>query len=720
MDDRQRALNRQNMETRRGAAIIDGTNDEFRADSYTNMLNKYGTAQDNSESYRYQAEDYESDMDLIRQYESNGLFAKIIDRPAEEAVKHGYDIDFGDSEITEYFDTMLDKLDLESKFTTAEKWARLFGGAIIVMLVDDGRGLDEPLDWENVRRIEELQVFERAVVQPDYTSMYYFGTRYQGDNIREPEFYQISSLYGYFRVHKSRCLIFRNGELPEQTSSTNYRFFGIPEYIRIKRELRECLTSHGYGVKLLERCVQAIYKMKNLANMLATDQGEDKVLQRLQIIDMARSIMNSIAIDGEGEEYDFRTATMSGVKEVLDATCNMLSAVTNIPQTILFGRSPAGENSTGESDLENYYNMVESIQKQNMKRNSRIVFDLIFRQGVYEGEISEIPKYKVKFAALWSMTDAEQASVEQMKAQTEYTKAQTAQVYMDGNVLDPVEIRQALAKDGAFEIDEVLSDNSELNLPDDTFSISIQDDEPVAGDGMIRIHSDRMDTGERGAAVLVIKDGKILCGTRDDDGTICGPGGHVEDGEPPDRTATREAQEEFSITPLYLLPLGHYKGSTGRYLPSTVYFTDQFTGDPVADEDEMHNARWLTLRELENETLFPPFAESLNMLKNSLTSMDQPDTIKSDGGPGSGRYPKGSGKKNSGTGRERKKSLPMTTVEKAKVTHDINNLYHAKFKGKRKCFIRTRSNEPDSPTYTYRFANHGFNDYDIYSKEWEE
>lgn len=222
------------------------------------------------------------------------------------------------------------------------------------------------------------------------------------------------------------------------------------------------------------------------------------------------------------------------------------------------------------------------------------------------------------------------------------------------------------------------------------------------------------------AAQWQIKDGKILCGTRDDDGTICGPGGHVEDGEPPDRTATREAQEEFSITPLYLLPLGHYKGSTGRYLPSTVYFTDQFTGDPVADEDEMHNARWLTLRELENETLFPPFAESLNMLKNSLTSMDQPDTIKSDGGPGSGRYPKGSGKKNSGTGRERKKSLPMTTVEKAKVTHDINNLYHAKFKGKRKCFIRTRSNEPDSPTYTYRFANHGFNDYDIYSKEWEE
>ena len=61
----------------------------------------------------------------------------------------------------------MDDLDFESKFATAEKWARLYGGSIIVMLVDDGRGLEEPLDWENVRTIEELRVFERAIVQPE-------------------------------------------------------------------------------------------------------------------------------------------------------------------------------------------------------------------------------------------------------------------------------------------------------------------------------------------------------------------------------------------------------------------------------------------------------------------------------------------------------------------------------------------------------------------------
>ena len=310
MDRQQKAMLDQKLKLQRGAAIIEGTQDQFRQDGYTNLLNKYGTKQDNSASYHYTQEPITDDMELIRLYEGNGLFAKIIDRPSEEAVKHGLDIDYSDEDVAEYVESRLDDLEFEDKFATAEKWARLYGGSIIVMLVDDGKGLEEPLDWNEVRSIEELRVFERAVVQPDYTTLYNFHFL---DSMRtdvpfgEPEYYQVFSLYGYFTVHWSRCLVFRNGRLPEHTTNAIYRYWGIPEYVKIKRALRECITSHGNGVKLLERSVQAIYKMKNLANMLATSDGEDKVLQRLQVIDMARGILNSIAIDNDGEDYDFKT-----------------------------------------------------------------------------------------------------------------------------------------------------------------------------------------------------------------------------------------------------------------------------------------------------------------------------------------------------------------------------------------------------------------------------
>lgn len=659
---------KQHIEKQRGSAIINETQNGFRQDGYSNMLNKYGTTQDNSTAYQYNAEPFADDMELTRLYEGNGLFTKIIDRPSEEAVKHGLDIDFGDKDISEYVDERLDDLDFEDKFATAEKWARLYGGAIIVMLVDDGRGLDDPLDFRNARSIEELMVFERAVVQPDYTALYNFNFIDPGRRhapFGEPEYYMVFSTYGYFRVHRSRCLVFRNGRLPEHTSNALYRFWGVPEYVRIKRALRECITSHEDGVKLLERSVQAIYKMKNLSNLLSTEDGENKAIQRLQVIDMARGILNSIAIDVDGEDYDFKTLQMSGVKDVIDATCNMLSAVTNIPQTILFGRSPSGMNSTGESDMENYYNMVENIQKQNMKKNARIVIELVLKQGKLDGSISDAPKFKMKFAALWSMSETEQADVDNKNANTDLIKAQTAHLYMDGNVLDPAEVRNALANEGKFDIDEVLSDD-QLDVPDDLFdikpdgvigisstdmpnndaeaseirpdTITVKFEDNKKQPATINVRMDGEDT-DFGAAVLIVKNGKILVADRGDGEGICGPGGHIHDDETVEVAVVREAQEEFGIVPLNLLPLGYYQGSPGRYSPSILYFTDQFEGTPTPDDDEMKNARWMTLEELENADLFPPFEESVKMLINLLTARDPTATITSeDGGPGSGNF----------------------------------------------------------------------------------
>ena len=617
LDERQKALLDQKLKLQRGAAIIEGTQDKFRQDGYTNMLNKYGTSQDNSTAYEYTQEMITNDMELIRLYEGNGLFAKIIDRPSQEAVKHGLDIDYGDEDISEYVDERLDDLDFEDKFATAEKWARLYGGSIIVMLVDDGRLLEEPLDWDNVRSIEELRVFERAIVQPDYISLYnfhFFDSMDSDKPFGEPEYYQVFSIYGYFTVHRSRCMVFRNGRLPEQTTNAIYRYWGIPEYVKIKRALRECITSHEDGVKLLERSVQAIYKMKNLANMLSTSDGEDKVLQRLQVIDMARGILNSIAIDTDGEDYDFKTLQMSGVKDVIDATCNMLSAVTEIPQTILFGRSPAGMNSTGDSDMENFYNMVENIQKQNMKKNARTVIDLVLRQGRLEGKIPEVPKYKVKFAALWSMSDTELAGIKQTEAATEYTKAQTAQLYIDSGVIDPSEVRRSLATEGDMEIEELVTED-DLDLPDDTFDLV-----PTQMSGA----TEETDGGDYpAAAVIIIQNGKILCASRRNNEGICGPGGHVEDVETPEEAAIREAMEEFNVVPLNLIPLGVYEGGIGSYLPSMVYVTDEFTGKPEADGVEMINERWMTLEELHTKFLFPPFEAALRMLVEKLKGGDE-------------------------------------------------------------------------------------------------
>lgn len=440
---------------------------EFRMDGYTNRYTGFGAKRDSSEAYEYLPEAMIPDITLARHYETNGLFAKIIDAPAEEAIKHGFDLALNEPIYEQYIEDMLDILDWETKAATAIKWARLFGGAIIVMMIDDGGSLEDPVDWNNIRSIDELRVYERPIVQPDWVHLY-DNAGHDGLHRRSkfgmPQYYQVSSIYGSFTVHESRCLVFRNGILPEYTMLAEYRFWGMPEYSRIRRALREVITTHSSGTKLMERMVQPIYKMKDLASKLSTPEGEDEVMRRLRLIDQSRSFLNSIVIDAEGEEYDFKTFQLSGIKDIFDAGCNILSAITNIPQTVFFGRSPAGENSTGDSDFENWYNFIDRIRKMMLRSNLMTVLDAAFRAGVANGDIEKVPDYKLTFDPLWSLSETEQAAIDQVKAATALTRAQTAQLYMDAQVIDPTEIRKGLASTDEFNIEELLDSQDEEPL----------------------------------------------------------------------------------------------------------------------------------------------------------------------------------------------------------------------------------------------------------------
>lgn len=441
------------------------TTKQYHADGYVNVLNQYGTQNDTTEQYEYSPEGSVMDIKLNQLYEGDGLFAKIIDTPADECVKHGFSFgNLSDEKVESFLRQSLDDLDWEDVFSTAVKWSRLFGGAIGVMLIDDGGELDEPLNWSSIKSIDEVRIYERAIVQPDYTSLYRINPQYDGGSRVQskfgmPQYYTVMSQYGSFVVHESRCLVFRNGRLPERTSNPLYQIWGMPEYIRIKRAMRDATVAHGDATKLLERSVQAVYSMKGLADECSTEEGENRILKRLQTIDTSRGLMNTISIDADGENYDFKTFSFSGVSDVVDTSCNLLSALTNIPQTILFGRSPAGMSATGESDMENFYNFVERIQKTMLRPNLQVLLDVIIQAGVHAGELDKAPDIHLEFNPLWSLSEAEQAQVEATKAATASTRANTAIAYVNSQILDPTEVRRKLAESGEFNVEDIITED---------------------------------------------------------------------------------------------------------------------------------------------------------------------------------------------------------------------------------------------------------------------
>lgn len=254
----------------------------------------------------------------------------------------------------------------------------------------------------------------------------------------------------------------------------------------------------------------------------------------------------------------------------------MLSAQSNIPQTILFGRSPVGMNSTGESDLENYYNSVEHIQTKMLYRNFKKTIDLILLSMLHKGEIEE----------LLDSIPAEDLFDNYTENNTE-TEGDTSN---SGNIFEKGDFSQ-FAKDGS-------------------------DETPTAA-----------------AVIVVNKDGYVLCGVRSDNGLICGPGGHIEDGEAPIQAAIREAQEEFNITPTFLVPLTVIGENKDGQHKTSVFLCKAFEGKPKCDEKEMHSALLLpadALLEHFADKLFAPFKESLLIFQNVAQTGQHSDIENSD------------------------------------------------------------------------------------------
>jgi len=402
--------------------------------AYENAFLSVGTSRDRTSATKAAAPTILDPISLGNLYTADGYAAKIVDIPAAEMVRAGYRIEGVDDERAVEAET--EGLKLLPKMADALRWSYLFGGALVVMLIDDGGKLTDPLREDRIKVIDQLRVYDR-----------WHATRLKryedpADNrYGEIEVYQISPANGApYTVHESRCIRIDGLPVPDDMREYNDGWGGSVVN-RCYSELVRQGLAQGLANSLLERAQQGVHGIPGLSDLLRQSGGPAMVAKRVEIVDMVRSVNNTVVIDA-AETYELKSTPLSGVADILDRVGLALAAVSRIPESLLHGRQQAGMNSTGASDLEQWYARIGQEQETRLlPAIDRIVSLILKMQGQYTND------YLIKFLPLWVPSDKEQAEADKIKADTRAT-------YNSMGALDPSEVR-AMLKDEGYKIDDI-------------------------------------------------------------------------------------------------------------------------------------------------------------------------------------------------------------------------------------------------------------------------
>lgn len=359
------------------------------------------------------------------------------------------------------------RLKLQKKVNLCKKWARLYGGCLIVINVDDGKDPVEELDIDNITpgSLRNLIVFDRRHANPQRINL----NNPFGDNFREPETYRLSNTSG--EIHHTRVIRMDGVPLPYHLFSRN-DYWGDPVFKRIRDALVNANIAVDSSAGLLFESNVDVVSVQGLIHMLSTDEGTKQLINRFSTSKFLKSNNNLTVIDKEKEDLTKHTNTLSGVGDLLDRFLTILSATSDIPATRLFGKAPVGMNSTGESDLQNYYDNINSKQELELRPDLEYIDRAIASNlGI------EFGKMEFSFNPLWQLSDVERAQVLE-------TNARAFHLFLDMGILtESMVARESKNKDLLHSVtDEHIAKLEEAETEVERFANEDPQDSELEGD----------------------------------------------------------------------------------------------------------------------------------------------------------------------------------------------------------------------------------------------
>jgi phage-related protein (TIGR01555 family) len=403
------------------------------SDTLVNLMSGLGTGRDKSTGAAF-AMTVIDKQQLDAAYRCDWIARKIVDIPAFDETREWRDWQAERTQI-ELLEQEESRLGVQPKVAKARKMARLYGGSALYF--GSAGDPSQPLMVDSVGKggLLYLHVFTRhemiaGELDQDPLSPL-FG---------EPRKYSLAGTSAMVDIHPSRVVRFVGADVPDR--ALNYDGWGDSVLQAVNDAVMQAGTAAATIAALLQEAKVDVIKVPGFMESLGAAEYRARIIERYSLANLGKSITNSLLIDAE-EEWDHKQISFAQLPEVLNTYLQIASGAADIPATRLLGQTPGGLQSTGQSDIRNYYDRISAGQNLDL-RPSLSRFDEVLIRSALGGRPREV---HYTWAPLWQMTEVE-------KSEVALKKAQATKVYADAGLMPDAALGKAvqnqLLEDGTY------------------------------------------------------------------------------------------------------------------------------------------------------------------------------------------------------------------------------------------------------------------------------
>jgi phage-related protein (TIGR01555 family) len=349
----------------------------YTIDAFQNQMARLGFGQPNlNEGADYPLTRMSQNYNLFTSlYRSSWIVRKIVDVFPSDMVKNWIKFNSSlDPEKISKINSVIRKTKTKEKIKEGLRWARLYGGAAGLILIDGDEDLSEPLDYDTIMLddYKGLLIFDRwngiypdIELEDDISDEEYGYPKYYSISLSEANNNLMLSYnkQDLVKVHHSRIVRFNGRDLPLWERQAEM-FWGESEIEIVFEELKKRDNTSANIASLIFLANIRVLKMNDLGQLLgaSTQKAQENLYKVLQAQNQLMSNMGIYVMDKD-DDFGSEQYSFGGLNDIYESFMLDIAGACEMPVTKLFGREPAGFNSTGESDLTQYYDTLEEKQE---------------------------------------------------------------------------------------------------------------------------------------------------------------------------------------------------------------------------------------------------------------------------------------------------------------------------------------------------------------------